>query len=190
MICTPAEIGFLDALGRRLDACQTQEDLEPIFQDVVRAVSRVFEDRRTAGVVLDSTGLDTLLQDMGRALLRFSGEDVELPPRAQRCNPLRLYLVTEVYMSGGHSRMLEDFIAAVPSARHVVIFSDLFARQGGAQEAIRQIESRGASVVVVNEETFVLRSLRLVRYLKEYQPDICILFNHHQDAPSRRAKRS
>lgn len=183
MMYTPAEIGFLDALGRRLDACQAQEDLEPIYQDVVRAVSRVFEDRRTAGVVLDSTGLDTLLQDMGRALLKFSGEDVELPPRAPRCHPLRLYLVTEVYMSGGHSRMLEDFIAAAPCAQHVVIFSDLFARQGGAQEAIKQLESRGASVVIVKEEKFVLKSLRLVRYLKEYQPDICILFNHHQDAP-------
>ncbi|MGG2396247.1 glycosyltransferase [Pseudomonas sp. SH1-B] len=136
-----------------------------------------------SGVIFDSEGLDALLQNTARSMLAFFGADTAMTERPVRERPLRLYLATELYVSGGHSRMLEDFIEAMPAFDHVIILSDLFGRNGGAAEVISQLESRGASVIVIGDGSLVARTLRIMHFLKKLQPDSCILFNHHQDAP-------
>src|SRR5690606_13099616 len=108
-------------------------------------------------IVFDSAGLDAVLQGAGRALLDFLEVDAVSSPSPIREKPLRLYLATELYISGGHSRMLEDFISAAPDHDHVIILSDLFGRNGGAAEAIAQLERRGASVQVLGDVSLVGR---------------------------------
>lgn len=183
MIQIPGSDSFLGALEQRLATCKSLDDFESILGDIVGSVSRVYDDRRMSGVVFDSAGLDAILQNTGRALLDFFEVDAVSASYPARQKPLRLYLATELYVSGGHSRMLEDFIAAAPDIDHVIILSDLFGRNGGAAEALHQIERRGASLKVLNDGSLVARTLRIMHFLKTLQPDSCVLFNHHQDAP-------
>lgn len=169
----------LTGMKARLSAAQQVKDIESLLMDAALVVERIVRDKTVSGRVLDSEAMDALVQGVGRKLADLKKPVVKA---VQDARPLRLYLATELYMFGGHSRMLEDFVRSAPECDHLVIVSNFFRTGGGAAQAHEQLKTLGAKVQVLeNGLSIVDRTLRLMALLNEHPAQACILFNHHQD---------
>jgi len=169
----------LTGMKARLSAAQQVKDFESLLMDAALVVERIVRDKTASGRVLDSEAMDALVQGVGRKLAGLKSPVVKAVHDAR---PLRLYLATELYMLGGHSRMLEDFVRSAPECDHLVVVSNFFRTGGGAAQAHEQLKALGAKVQVLeNGLSIVDRTLRLMALLNEHPAQACILFNHHQD---------
>ncbi|WP_312593751.1 glycosyltransferase [Stutzerimonas nitrititolerans] len=169
----------LAGMKARLAAAKQIKDFETLLIDAALVVEHIVKDKTASGRVLDSEAMDALVQGVGRKLADLKSSSAKGSPSAR---PLRMYLATELYVFGGHSRMLEDFVRAAPEYDHLVIVSNFFRTGGGAVQAHGQLKALGAKVQVLeNDLSIVDRTLRLMELLRQHPASACILFNHHQD---------
>lgn len=93
------------------------------------------------------------------------------------------YIATKLQKSGGHTRVILDFMAAQPNARHVILLTGLEGRSdiGYLQDRLRK---QSLSVVIEEAHTrgYQNRLSWLQQRLLQLRPAKTYLFNHHQDS--------
>lgn len=85
-------------------------NLEQPLVDIVRLVFAIVDQRTAEARVFSSPELDAICEEVGLATLQYS------PPASvlqEAAGPpvTNLFVATELYVSGGHSRVIEDFVA-------------------------------------------------------------------------------
>src|SRR5690606_30134712 len=91
-----------------------------------------------------------------------------------------VYVVTELYPTGGHRVLLEQMIAARPRERHIVVFTGLSQHAQGYSAA--RVRVAGGFPICCDPELGLRdRYLWLRRKLAAYAAQRVILFHHPED---------
>ncbi|WP_143012349.1 glycosyltransferase [Methylobacterium phyllostachyos] len=152
---------------------------------------RTFNDARLGiGTVFGCQEMDELCLEAGRIV----GHLGHCPEHSQRNSQdiasnqidddLRkskiVYLVTEIYSIGGHSRVIEDLVSAYPEAEHVIVVTDILDRQTGSDfttamrvpcQIVRLAAGRPAQKLA-----------ELTKLLDDCSPSHIVHLAHHFDA--------
>lgn len=112
----PADIGLeMDYVDlRQFQANARQQiaagNLEQPLVDIVRLVFAVVDRRTAEAKVFSSPELDAICEEIGLATLQYR-PPASIMQEAAGPPVTNLFVATELYSSGGHSRVIEDFVA-------------------------------------------------------------------------------
>lgn len=142
-------------------------------------VERIITEPLCTSQVAGSQTLDDLCQQIGKQTLEAAVADVP-PPRST--DPTYVYIATKLYKSGGHTRVIQDFIMAQQGGRHVILLTGL---EGKSEiEYLRQQlnEHRQVDFELAPRLNYQARLVWLQQRLMALAPTKTYLFNHHQDS--------
>ena len=74
--------------------------------------------------VFGSVILDQLCQRIGSELLKIQAPFLENQHNPD--NELIIYIATQLYITGGHTAVIEDLIKARPEKKHLILITDTF----------------------------------------------------------------
>jgi glycosyltransferase involved in cell wall biosynthesis len=145
-------------------------------------VELIFTEPLCTSQVFGSRDLDDLCQSIGKvnlAAIKHKNTDVGF---SQHSQPIFAYVVTKLQKSGGHTRVIEDFINALPEAQHVILSTELTGRSD--TEYLINGLAKHASIVLelAPKGNYQQRLTWLQKRLLEILPKKVYLFNHHQDS--------
>lgn len=167
------------SLSELVSGMLARRDFDGGLRAISDFVERIITEPLCTAQVFGSRTLDDLCQRIGAA----SFADMDWAPGwplADGDAPATIiYIVTRLQRSGGHTRVIEDFIRARPKARHVILSTELF----GASDA-DYISIRLADVVLqaAPRGSYLQRLSWLQGALSRMRPDKVYLLNHHQDS--------
>lgn len=145
-------------------------------------VECIFTEPMCTDQVTGSRALDNLCQRIGSEnLAAIDRSSLVADSRPEQ--HVFVYIVTRLQESGGHKRVIEDFIKARPLARHVVLSTEL----SGRSDAGYLIKGLAEKVDITFESAQRHDNYRQrLTWLQQRLLEICAtkvyLFNHHQDS--------
>lgn len=145
-------------------------------------VERIITEPLCTGHVNGSKELDKLCEKIGAYNFLEIAKDVSKQPPLQNDLSVYVYIVTKVQNSGGHSRVLEQFIKARPDAMHVILSTEL----NGKSSFIDMLNQLRKITEIIFEPAlsgnFQQKLSWLQKRLIEIHPQQIYLFNDHQDS--------
>lgn len=111
------------------------------------------------------------------------GKAVPLPKASiSFARPANIYVVSEIYDTGGHGRILEQMIASRPDEQHIVLFTGLL--EGNKDYSIRNISAAGGFPVFAGTQQLTKYDsyVWLRKKLAAYAAQRLVFFHHPQDA--------
>jgi glycosyltransferase involved in cell wall biosynthesis len=132
--------------------------------------------------IFGSKDLDNLCQRIGKANLTAIEKKNGDATVSDQDRPLVVYIVTKLQRSGGHSRVIEDFIKARPEARHIILSTELAGRSDADYLVSRLVKQVSIAFESVPKGNYQQRLNWLQKRLLEIHPNKIYLFNHHQDS--------
>lgn len=144
-------------------------------------VERIITEPLCVSQAYGSRELDALCQEIGRrSLSRIPSHRIsrEASPRDE----VYAYLVTKIQKSGGHTRIIEEFIRTKPNARHIVLSTELSGRSSASYFLQRGTDALDIHFESAPRASFAERLTWLQCRLLAIRPDRSYLFNHHQDS--------
>lgn len=142
------------------------------------SVLQIITEPLCTSQVFGSRTLDELCQEIGSENLKYLSLDASESIPDEN---VFVYIVTKIQNSGGHTRVISDFIAARPEDRHIILATGL----AGFSDAAFLKSRHGPNVSVSFEEAkgdMQTRLTWLQNRLLEVMPQKVYLFNHHQDS--------
>lgn len=159
-----------------LDSGKTNQALKVIHD----FVERIITEPLCTSQILGSKTLDDLCQRIGKASL--SNINLETSGAPEQEKPVFVYLVTKLQKSGGHTRVIEDFIRAQPAGRHIILSTEL----DGASDINYLMDGIAKQCDVEFEQapkvSYQQRLIWLQKRLLELPSKRVFLFNHHHDS--------
>lgn len=146
-------------------------------------VERIVTEPLCSAQVFSSKDLDALCQRIGHVNLQRKSRATFDPWPARGARRLVIYIVSRLQKSGGHSRVVLDFITAQPECDHLILLTGV----GGSSdhEFLTQIQSGNFDNLRIQSAprgSFELRLDWLQAALNGSRCDHVYLFNHHQDS--------
>jgi len=145
-------------------------------------VEHVLTEPLYVSQVFGSKILDELCQRAGQANLEKIKHATNEINHPQLDQPTFVYIVTKLQKSGGHTKVIEDFIKSRPQGRHIILSTEL----AGKSDSDYLLEKFGKKTNVTLEqapkENFQKKLTWLQNHLLKIQPEKVYLFNHHQDS--------
>lgn len=145
-------------------------------------VERIITEPICAAQVFASRDLDQLCLRIG--LQNLAGLAAPNDRPSQVCNERKtvVYLVSRLQRSGGHSRLVQDFIHAQPGKNHLLLSTEV----GGPSDKDHFFKLFAASAnvrfVPAPNGDLATKLSWLQSTLLAIQPEHVYLFNHHQDS--------
>ena len=169
---------FKEAVSCLIDLNEISQALHLIHDFVERIVTEPL----CASQIFGSKTLDDLCQRIGNASLAEIKQEITDAVPSQRDPPVFIYIVTKLQKSGGHTRVIEDFIKAQPGGQHVILSTEL----GGRSDTgyLMKGLAKQANIVFeqASKENYQQRLTWLQKRLLKIRPKRVYLFNHHQDS--------
>jgi len=126
--------------------------------------------------------LDHLCQRIGGDnLARLKPIDTD-SKTCENHRPVHAYIVTKLQNSGGHSRLIGDFIKARPDAQHIILSTELAGKSDAESVLGRLSKKDNIAYEPAPKHSYQKRLTWLQTRLLEIHPDKVYLFNHHQDS--------
>ena len=133
-------------------------------------------------LILSSSDLDNFCQKFGAIALKkqFDFKASKISKKGKKVT--YLYIVSQILKSGGHTRLVENFIRADRNGRHIILSTELvgnsdFSYLASALKNIMSFEFESAPFGDYENILFWLQ-----RRIIEIKADKLFLFNHHQDS--------
>jgi tetratricopeptide (TPR) repeat protein len=167
-------IAFESSIERLIEAGEFDSALAAL-----RAlVEAVIHDPAATGSVLRSSTLDAICQRIGAISLDYVRSENLCPPRAEPQAEV-IILATELHNIGGHSRVVEDIIRALPDKRVLILLSDFFCSE--YEFALDRFTALGVEVRRPERGQYV-EHLAWTQMQLACHPDAQVMvFNHHAD---------
>ena len=169
---------FKEAVSCLIDLNEISQALHLIHDFVERIVTEPLATSQVFG----SKTLDDLCQRIGKASLTEIKQEIADAAPSQLDPPVFVYIVTKLQKSGGHTRVIEDFIKAQPGGQHVILSTEL----GGRSDTgyLMKGLAKQANIVFeqASKENYQQRLTWLQKRLLKIRPERVYLFNHHQDS--------
>jgi hypothetical protein len=154
-------------------------ELDPAINLIIKFVENIITDLRATARVFGSTALDNLCQEIGAKNL--SDRHSVIQKSSKLDDELIVYIATELYITGGHTAVLEDLIKFQPDKKHSILVTDIFGT--GVSEAIKnRFDVSLTNIECAPKGTYLDKLSWLQQQLILQHPHQVFLFNHHQDA--------
>lgn len=126
-----------------------------------------------------------LFEPVADACLRmFAEQQFGRPRRASNSNTI-LHVATEVYESGGHTRLFEDVVAALPEYQHTLVLTDAMDNYATGQLSLGFLQERfdalGVRVLRLRSPGRLDRLHELDRVIERVAPGTIVINAHHFD---------
>lgn len=164
----------LDRFERAVMACVERGDIDEALNLLIVYVQACWHDPGTLTKLFGSARLDELCLAIGRAVASQDVADAN-------SSGASVYIASHLAGHGGHTHVLESMVMADPTARRVILLTDVFNHADIATLAERfgricefRAPSRGLSLRE--------RLEWLLAQLEELRPENTFLLNHHEDA--------
>lgn len=145
-------------------------------------VERIITEPLCTSQVFGSKELDRLCQRIGEENFTAIKREVADTTPSQNNQPAVCYIVTKLQKSGGHTRVIEDFIKARPEAQHVLLSTELGGRSDTDYLMNGLARQANIAVELAPKGSYHQRLTWLQKRLLEVHPVKVYLFNHHQDS--------
>ena len=158
-----------------------KDDVDQALRLIYDFVERIITEPLCTSQVFGSKVLDDLCQRIGKANLAEINLEISCAALGQRQQPVFVYIVTKVQKSGGHTRVIEDFINARPDGLHVILSTELCGRSDS--DYLTNVLARQANIVFEHapKGNYQQRLTWLQERLLKSHPKRVYLFNNHQD---------
>lgn len=174
--------GSLRALIGRAENAIDQGLLNNALRLIHDFVERIFTEPLCTSQVFASRDLDQLCMRIGRQNLSSLGVRQEDPWPCRSSRSRVVYVVSRLQRSGGHSRLVHDFIRAQPDKDHLILSTGV----GGPsdEDYLSKIYADDDSVRFMSAPRTDLQSRLswLQSMLACCQEEYIYLLNHHQDS--------
>jgi hypothetical protein len=169
---------FRKDVSRLIDAGEIDKSLRSIHD----IVEQIITEPLCTTQVFGSKALDDLCRRIGKASLEQIRQRIDDTGHDQPDRPVFVYVVTRLQKSGGHTRIIEDFIGAQPAGRHIILSTEL----AGRSDVNYVMKGLAGQTAVVFERapkaSYRQRLTWLQERLLKIRPNRVYLFNHHQDS--------
>jgi glycosyltransferase involved in cell wall biosynthesis len=153
--------------------------LNDALTKIVNFVESIMNDKRSLAKIYGSPTLDRLCQQIGAITLNNKICNPQIESFID--NKLVVYIATELYITGGHTAVIEDLIKSQPEKKHLILLTDIFHK--GQNEAIRQrFLGLPTDIEWAIQGNYLDKLWWLQDKLISYQPKQVFVLNHHQDA--------
>lgn len=159
-----------------------KDELDSALRSAHDFVERIVTEPLCTSQIFGSKTLDELCQKIGKVNLSASPlSAIEVIP-AQKSRTVFVYIVTKLQSSGGHTRVLEDFIKAMPLSQHVILSTELHGRSDTDYLQKTFTQQSNVTFEQAPKHNYQQRLTWLQHRLLAIQPKRVYLFNHHQDS--------
>lgn len=146
-------------------------------------VDRIITDPLCVAQVFSSQDLDSLCLSIGNRNLTFLKDQSQKPIDLCRNNrPTIIYVVSRLQSSGGHLRLIRDFIEAQPEKDHIVLSTEVAGPSDGDHLSKIFLHSNNFRFICSPKVSLHKRLIWLQKILLGTQADHIHLLNHHQDS--------
>lgn len=163
----------LNADASALEQVYQSGDLSRFLTETARLFLAIESNADLKGRAFFEASSDRRMEDLANWLVRPSPS-----PRADTV----VHVATEVYAIGGHTRVMEDIVRAMPDRRHVLILTDLSGRYSRGQASLDILEHRfedmGLEVRWLPQGEILNRVFMLIAMVAELSPG-AIFVNAH-----------
>ncbi len=172
----------ISSLSETVSLLTNKNDLDQALKLIHDFVERIITEPLCTSMIFGSRTLDDLCQRIGNANLAIVKREILEIRQSQLDQPVFAYVVTKLLKSGGHTRVIEDFIKAHQGGLHVILSTEL---EGKSDTDYLKIKlAKQANIVL--EQAPIADYQQLLTWLQkrliELDPKKVYLFNHHQDS--------
>ena len=172
-------------LARKLGNDVAEGKLDHVLREIHNLVERIITEPIYAAQVLSSAELDRLCLEVGHknfSLLSAANKSIDLGVKDE---PTIVYIVSRLQKSGGHSRLVRDFINNSTHKKHLIISTEI----GGPSDKnyfqnLFDVDENVQILYAPRWSSFHEKLTWLQSILINNQPEHIHLFNHHQDSVS------
>ncbi|MBB3967272.1 glycosyltransferase [Rhizobium metallidurans] len=169
-------------LSARIDAQIRRHRFDTALHLIQEFVETVISEPMLVSHIYGSKELDRRCQELGLISYRSLGAIAQPRNDGKNMHGCNVYIVSKLQTSGGHTKVIKDFIAARPNEQHAILSTEL----AGVSElgAVNSSLSNGkfTSFHAVPGGNHWKRLRWLQTKLLEMSPKRVYLFNHHQDS--------
>jgi hypothetical protein len=174
--------GSVSALIGRTENALTQGGIEVALRMIHDFVERIVTEPLCTSLAFASRDLDQLCQRIGRQNLSSLGLGQEDPWPLRSSRSRIVYVVSRLQRSGGHSRLVQDFIRAQPDKDHLILSTGV----GGPSDEVYLskmfADDDSVRYLAAPHTDLQSRLTWLQSILAGTQPEHIYLLNHHQDS--------
>lgn len=163
------------SIRKLIDEGDTERALRLIYD----FVDEIISEPLCVSQVFSSKILDDLCQSVGSINFSQLGDSSLSISTGEQCY---VYIVTKLQSSGGHTRVIEDFVRARPNEQHVILSTELSGRSDKTYIDRVFAKQYGVCFESAPSASFVHRLSWLQGRLLEISCEKVYLFNHHQDS--------
>lgn len=172
----------LEAVVQRANSAVDAGNIETALRLIHDFVERIFTEPLCTGLVFSSRKLDALCMTIGRLTLRTGDNSLRDPWPERKDQPTEVYIISRLQRTGGHSRLVRDFISTQPGKNHLIISSevggpsdkDYFDRLFSMRDNVRFLRAPQGNLLA--------RLQWMQATLVASRPERTYLLNHHQDS--------
>ena len=157
-------------------------DLDSALRIIHDFVQRIITEDLCTAVIFGSRLLDECCQFVGAVSFSRILRDMGGFEKNRQDGETVVYIVTKIQKSGGHTRVIENFIKAQKEFHHVILSTELDGRSDIRYMTGAWGNQDHISFDRAPKGTFYERLVWLQRRLMQIRPRKVFLFNHHQDS--------
>ena len=172
----------IHSLSEAVSFLTDKGDVDQALRLIHDFVERIFTEPLCTAQVFGSKTLDDLCQRIGNVNLAEIKRETVDAAIGQRKSQVFAYIVTKIDKSGGHNRVIEDFIKAQPAGEHIILSTEL----DGKSDTDYLMKGLAKQANIIFEQApkanYQQRLTWLQKRLLKIHPKRVYLFNHHQDS--------
>jgi hypothetical protein len=153
-------------------------DAEGVLKTAFHVTAGLFFRGEHKGKALFLPAFDVALQQVAHALV----SPARHPPNVHNV----LHIATEVYETGGHTRVMEDIVRASQEKNHLLILTDIAGRYSDgkldSEALLRRFDEIGLRVFILQGSSLSSKVRDLVNLVASIAPGNIFLNAHHYDA--------
>lgn len=154
-----------------------QNDVQGALQTIFDAM-RAYQipENGATGFTASLPRLDTLCQEIGSRFLNS-----EIRPNSRKGKPLDVYLMTEIYDTGGHTGLIGDYVANSPDRQAVLLLSNALNQNPPPAMAIARTGISSEYIEKCPHDRLLEQTRWMIARLEELQPNRLFILNHPYD---------
>jgi hypothetical protein len=170
------------SVSKRVVESISNNDLDFALRLIHKTVEHIITESLCTAQVFGSKTLDDLCQQIGKDNLAAIKKEIDCTTHSQPDKLIFIYIVTKLQKSGGHTRIIEDFIKAQPDVQHVILSTELEGKSD--TDYLNSLLAKQANIALeyAPKVNYQQRLTWLQKRLIEVAPRKVYLFNHHQDS--------
>ncbi len=158
-----------------------KENLDQALRCIHDCVERIITEPLCTAQIFGSKDLDAFCQDIGKINFTKIRSQKIIPKPSQKPNSFFVYIVSKLQNSGGHTRIIQDFIRARPEGQHIILSTELDGKSDPSY-LMQALGTANLSLELSARGNYQKKLSWLQQRLIEIDPLKVYLFNHHQDS--------